>query len=88
MTWRLIFPTEYLWIAAGFAVSTSIVGMQLTRTTHPPGGATALIAVMSPPMKWAGYLYVLMPVLSGALVMLLVALIVNNITRRYPLYWW
>lgn len=34
----------YLWVAAALAVSTSIGVMHATKTLHPPGGATALIA--------------------------------------------
>ncbi|HHO48636.1 MAG TPA: HPP family protein, partial [Desulfobacteraceae bacterium] len=36
-----------------------------------------------------GYLYVLLPVASGAVLMLIVALLVNNIpkTRKYPEFW-
>ena len=36
------------------------------------------------------FLYVLSPVALGALIMLVVALIVNNLTsfRRYPVFWW
>src|SRR5688572_23008717 len=33
------------WLAAALAVSLSIVAMQMTMTLHPPGGATALIAI-------------------------------------------
>ncbi len=81
----------YLWLAAALAVSLSIAVMHATKTLHPPGGATALIAVISGPKVYnLGYLYVLMPAASGALVMLLVALLVNNLapTRRYPEFWW
>ena len=37
-----------------------------------------------------GYLYALIPVGTGALVMLAVALLVNNLAprRRYPEFWW
>src|SRR5689334_7643709 len=35
-----------LWFNAGLAVSLSIVIMQMTKTLHPPGGATALIAII------------------------------------------
>lgn len=84
-----IFKTlpDIVWITAPLAVSLSIVMMQITKTLHPPGGATALIAVIgSEKVKSLGYLYVLSPVLSGAVVLLLVALIFNNITshRKYP----
>ncbi len=78
---------DIIWITAPVAVALSIVGMQITKTLHPPGGATALIAVTgSAKIKALGFLYVLYPVLSGALILLFMALIFNNITphRRYP----
>jgi CBS-domain-containing membrane protein len=78
------------WLAGAAAVATAIAAMQLTRTTHPPGGATAYIAVIgSQKIHNLGYLYVLIPVATGALIMLLVALVVNNLSsaRRYPEYW-
>jgi len=78
------------WLAAALAVSTSIALMHLTKTLHPPGGATALIAVIGgDSVHQLGYLYVVMPAALGAMVMLLVALIVNNIpkNRRYPEFW-
>ncbi len=79
------------WLAAALAVSVAILFMHLTRTLHPPGGATALIAVIGSKQVHAlGYLYALIPVTAGALVMLIVALVVNNIPekRQYPKYWW
>ena len=82
---RLV-PQE-LWLAAALAVSLAIVGMQITKTLHPPGGATALIAIIgSPQLKALGYWYVVAPVFTGAL-LLLVALVVNKLapTRHYPL---
>ncbi|MCE3296991.1 MAG: hypothetical protein K0R65_2705 [Crocinitomicaceae bacterium] len=75
------------WLTAALAVSLSIVLMQITKTLHPPGGATALIAnIGSAKITGLGYLYVLSPVLSGALILLIVALIFNNLTphRAYP----
>jgi CBS-domain-containing membrane protein len=75
------------WLAAPLAVSLSIVLMQITKTLHPPGGATALIAVIgSEKIKALGYMYVLSPVFSGAMILLLVAFIFNNVTakRHYP----
>lgn len=80
------FP-DVLWLTAPTAVAVSIVLMQITRTLHPPGGATALIAVIgTPKIKMLGYQYVLSPVLTGALILLLVALVFNNVTshRKYP----
>jgi CBS domain-containing membrane protein len=78
---------DIIWLAAPLAVSLSIVCMQITKTLHPPGGATALIAVIgSEKIKNLGYIYVLSPVLTGSLILLCVAFIFNNITenRSYP----
>nr|WP_256604448.1 HPP family protein [Sphingobacterium multivorum] len=78
---------DIIWLTAPFAVALSIVCMQHTRTLHPPGGATALIAVSSgTKISSMGYWYVLSPVLSGCIILFLVALIFNNITkkRHYP----
>ncbi|MFD2599120.1 HPP family protein [Sphingobacterium corticis] len=78
---------EVIWLTAPLAVALSIVAMQFTRTLHPPGGATALIAVASgTKISGMGYMYVLSPVLSGSIILFLVALLFNNITskRHYP----
>lgn len=81
------FVPDVLWITAPLAVSVSIVLMQITKTLHPPGGATALIAVTgSAKIKALGYGYVISPVLVGTLILLGTALIFNNMTskRHYP----
>ncbi|MEI7765998.1 MAG: HPP family protein [Phycisphaerae bacterium] len=72
------------WTVA-LAVGISIALMYLTHTTHPPGGATALIGVQG----HAAYGYVLAPVLAGSLILLVVALLANNIVhhRQYPKHW-
>ncbi len=80
----------HLWLAASVAVATAIAVMHATKTLHPPGGATALIAVIgSQKIHNLGYLYAVIPVGLGAVVMLVVALLVNNISknRRYPEFW-
>ncbi len=79
-------------LLGALAVSLSIVAMHFTRTLHPPGGATALIAVIgSSELQSTGYLYVVSPIGVGALIMLLVALVINNLSsnpkRHYPRYW-
>lgn len=78
---------DIVWISAPLAVSLSIIFMQITKTLHPPGGATALIAVTgSAQIKDLGYMYVLSPVLDGVLILFVTALIFNNMTssRSYP----
>ncbi|MBN8669555.1 MAG: HPP family protein [Chitinophagales bacterium] len=78
---------DQLWLASGLAVATSIVAMQMTKTLHPPGGATALIAnIGSEKIKALGWMYILSPVMTGVLIMFAIAMIVNNIprNRHYP----
>ena len=79
--------SEQIWLAAPLAVATAIAMMQFTDTLHPPGGATALIAVIGgEQIHQLGYLYVFFPVATGAVLMLFVALLVNHIApgRTYP----
>ena len=90
---RKMFPVHLVdvdWLACALAVSLAIAAMNLTRTLHPPGGATALIAVLpSEQIQNLGFLYIVIPIASGIACMLLVALIVNNIPRKrvWPKWW-
>ena len=79
-------------ITSALAVSLSIMLMQLTRTIHPPGGATALIAIIGgDSIHSLGYWYALTPVGVGVSLMLLVAIVFNNRSkdpmRQYPKVW-
>ncbi|MDR3086440.1 MAG: HPP family protein [Azoarcus sp.] len=79
-------------LASALAVSLAIAAMQATQTLHPPGGATALIAVTGGDAVYRlGFYYMFSPVLVGALIMLAVALCVNNLSsnvaRHYPRHW-
>ena len=79
---------EPLYLSGALSSSTAIEVMHMTKTTHPHGGATAMIG--SERVHQLGFLFVLSPVAFGALIMLVVALIVNNLIsfRRYPVFWW
>lgn len=86
VTIHKLIPGE-VWLSSALAVSSAIVAMQVTKTIHPPGGATALIAnIGSEKIKALGFLYVLSPVFTGVIILLIVALIFNNIpkNRQYP----
>ena len=81
---------SHLWLAAAVGVATAIAVMHWTKTLHPPGGATALIAVIGgEKIHNLGFMYALFPVGGGVLIMLVIALLVNNIpkSRRYPEFW-
>lgn len=74
-------------LAAALAVGLAIGAMHYLRCLHPPGGASALAAVISgPAVHELGYQYVLTPVMLNALVIFLMAMIVNAFFpwRRYP----
>lgn len=86
--WKLM--GQHLWLAEAMAVATAIAAMHATRTLHPPGGATALIAVIgSPAIHTLGFWYVLLPATIGPIILLVIGLLVNNIpsSRRYPEIW-
>ena len=79
-----------LWLASGLAVSFAMIAMMATKTLHPPGGATALIAVIGGPKIHAlGFLYAFVPAGLGALLLVVIALLINNLSpnRRYPEFW-
>jgi HPP family len=61
--------------------------MTMTNTVHPPGGATALLAVIDPTIVGMGWIFVPLMFL-GSLLMFLVALGVNNLQRIFPVFWW
>lgn len=72
-------------LTMALAVGTAIFVMNVTHTTHPPGGATALIGVQGA----VGPTFIFVPVLAGALILLLTAIFTNNVVyhRRYPQHW-
>ncbi len=81
---------DTIWVASAMAVSIAIVAMLATKTLHPPGGSTALIAVVGgTKIHSLGYFYAFVPAGSGAIILLIVALLVNNLSknRKYPEYW-
>jgi CBS domain-containing membrane protein len=74
-------------LAASASVGLAIAAMYFARCIHPPGGATALAAVIgSDKLHQLGFNYGLEPVLLNALTILLVAIAFNGLFkwRRYP----
>lgn len=82
--------TGPLWFLSALAVASAVAMMSLTNCVHPPGGATALIAVLGDAqLHRLGYWYAITPVALGALLMLSVAWVTNRLSgRRYPMSWW
>lgn len=76
-----------LFLAAGLAVGLAIGVMHVLRCIHPPGGATALVAVVgSAQIHALGFEYVITPVFLNTLVIFASAFIFNSFFpwRRYP----
>jgi CBS-domain-containing membrane protein len=73
------------WWSVAAAVGTAIALMMFTRTVHPPAGSNPVIAYLAQ----SGWEFLLFPTLIGALVVIAVALVYNNVTRdaKYPKYW-
>jgi CBS-domain-containing membrane protein len=74
-------------LAAALAVALAIGGMHYLRCIHPPGGGTALAAVIGgPAVRELGFTYVVAPVLLNAVILVAAAIAVNAFFawRRYP----
>ena len=83
------------WWSLATAVGTAIALMLLFRMPHPPAGSNPLIVMIG----GASWQFLLTPTLLGSVVLVLVALIYNNLSRglnanegnrkkQYPTYWW
>ena len=79
-----------LWLTAPLAISGAVMAMQATKTFHPAGAGTALLAVIGPKVVTdLGYAFVVTPVAAGATTLVLSAVLFNNLFagRRYPSRW-
>jgi hypothetical protein len=61
--------------------------MALTGTVHPPAASTALLAVVDDTALGLGWFLVPLTMISVC-IMFVVALLVMNVQRQFPLYWW
>jgi CBS domain-containing membrane protein len=80
-----LLPSE--WLAGAVAVGLAVIVMHYLRCIHPPGGATALLAVVGgAPVHALGFRYVLTPILLNVTAILLAATAYNALFswRRYP----
>lgn len=85
VTCQRLFPGQ--WWTGALAVGLAVTSMHYLRCIHPPGGATALAAVIGGDNIHAlGYAYLLTPILLNVTAILAVAVIFNGLFnwRRYP----
>ncbi|ORY70388.1 HPP family-domain-containing protein [Pseudomassariella vexata] len=78
---------ELLWLAGSLSCACATAIMALTGTVHPPGGATALLAVVNDDVAKLGW-FLFPVIILSCILMKCVALLLNNIQRSYPSYWW
>lgn len=77
----------YIELGGALACGLTTAVMVLTGTVHPPAGATSLLAVTNSQTSDLGWF--LFPIMIlGIVLMQAAALLINNIQRRFPLYWW
>ncbi|KAG9242657.1 HPP family-domain-containing protein [Calycina marina] len=77
----------YGWISGPLSVGLASAAMGVTNTVHPPAGATALLCCTDKLMVDLGW-NVLWVEGLGCVLLVVVALVVNNLQRRWPVYWW
>lgn len=78
---------ELVWLAGALSCALASVVMGITKTIHPPAGATALLAVVDNRIRYMGWLLIPVVIVSSGL-MIAVGLVLGNIQRTYPRYWW
>lgn len=85
----LLFADQLI-LGAAAAVALALAAMYALRCLHPPGGATALYAVLGgEAVRGLGFTYIWNPVLLNVAILLLVAIAFNLPLkwRRYPQAW-
>jgi len=72
-------------LAVACAVGFSIMAMTFLRCLHPPAGSIAVMGVIGgPAIKALGFAFVISPVLFNSMLMLGMALLLNNLWLRHP----
>ncbi|GAB6156561.1 HPP family protein [Desulfosporosinus burensis] len=72
------------WWTPALGTALALLIMLLTKTTHPPGGATALFAVLG-----KAQLDYIVTIAVGMVILVVVGVLINNLSpnRHYPRYW-
>ncbi|AXF86227.1 hypothetical protein DTO96_101973 [Ephemeroptericola cinctiostellae] len=82
-----LFPVSIITIS--LAVGVAICSMQAFRCVHPPAGANPLVILLTANKVHYDWDFLLFPVLSGTIALVLVAYVINNIMNdhKWPVYW-
>ena len=83
VTCYLLVPTEIL--AASVAIPLAMYAMHSLRCMHPPGGATAITAVIGgESVHHLGYAFLIVPVFINAIIILSIAIAVGTLREKNP----
>ena len=77
--WGTQFLLGTTWYSAAIAVMLALVIMVLLDCVHPPGGATALTAILTP-QEWT---FIFAPVAIGVVFLVIVAYVANRFCEKY-----
>lgn len=84
-----LFPDTVIF-AGALAVGLSMALMYATKTVHPPGGATALLAIIGgEQITNLGFSYAFVPCLSNGIILVICGILINNLSQKrcYPRFW-
>jgi CBS-domain-containing membrane protein len=78
-----------VWLSGALSVALTIAVQERCNVVHPPGGATAMLFAVTPPLQKLGAKYIFAPAFLGSVILLVVGLVMNNLSpnRTYPQRW-
>ncbi len=75
----------HILLGAGLAIPIAMVAMHFLRCMHPPGGATAITAIIGGPAVYElGYAFLIVPVFFNAIILLSIALSIGTFRKDNP----
>jgi len=85
-------PSAFIpyWLSVAITPTIAIAMMTAIGVVHPPAAACCLIFITAgDQIKDLGWLFLVMPTLTGCCLLILVGLIFNNMfsNRKYPMFW-
>ncbi len=72
-------------LATSVAIPLALIAMHFLRCMHPPGGATAVTAIIGgEAIHQLGYVFVVMPIFFNSLILLVVAIAIGSFREKNP----
>jgi len=72
-------------LSTSVAIALSLIAMHFLRCMHPPGGATAVTAIIGgEAVHQLGYLFVILPIFLNSLILLVVAIAIGSFRPKNP----